>query len=64
MANRSSGFSFFQDIHVTNGWHLQFPKAYHYKNRTAGIIREVKSLTTNQAGTGDIILSSDFRKTL
>ena len=44
--DQSDEFSFFRDIHVTNGSHLLFPKAYRHINRTAGAFRRVKSLET------------------
>ena len=63
--DQSDEFSFLQDIHLTNGWHLHLPKAYCTKNRTAGTFRRVKSLETYQAGTSNIImLKSDFKETL
>ena len=63
MVDRSGEFSLFRDIHVANGSHLYFPKAYRHIHRTAGTFRGVKLDGTNQAGTGDIImLRSDFKK--
>ena len=63
MVERSGEFSFFWDIHVTNGWNLQFPKVYRHKNGAAGIYRGVKSLETNQTSTGDnIMFRRDFKK--
>ena len=56
MADRSGEFSFFRDIHVKNGWHLRFHKAYCHQNQTARTFRGVKSLETNQTSTGDVII--------
>ena len=41
-------FSFFRDIHITNGWHVHLHKAYRHKNWTTGAFSRV----------------SDFKKTL
>ena len=55
MANWGSEFRFFQDIHIKNGWHLNFHGTWDQQNWTAGKSRGVGSLKTNQAATGDII---------
>ena len=61
MVDRSSEFSFCQDNHETNGWRLHLHKTYQHKNWTAGTIRGVESLETNQADTGGVImLRTDF----
>ena len=57
MADPSGNFSFFQNIHITNGQYLYLHKTWDHQNQTAGSSKEVDSLETNQTATGDIITS-------
>ena len=61
MADQGSQFSFSGDLHITSGLYI----FTYIRSTTIKIEREVDSLETNQATTGDIITlrSRDFEKT-
>ena len=60
-ADRGDEFSLFQDIHITNDWHIHFHNIHHQIWK-AGTFRGVNSLETNQVTFGDILTlkSRDF----